>query len=54
MKGETRMHARAYNPDPSMEERCALYKWALDQLEAGVPERSLKPLGSTLSQIDRT
>jgi hypothetical protein len=38
MKGETWIHAKAYNPDPSIEERCAFYKWALDQLEAGVPE----------------
>ena len=39
MKGETWMHAKTpHNPDPSMEERCAFYKWALDQLEAGVPE----------------
>ena len=57
MKGETWMHTETpHNPDPSIEERCAFYKWALDQLEAGVPEleRLLKPLGSTLSQIDRT
>jgi len=26
------------DPDPSMEERCAFYKRAPDQLEAGVPE----------------
>jgi hypothetical protein len=39
MKGESWMHAKTpHNPDPSMEERCAFYKWALDQLEAGVAE----------------
>jgi hypothetical protein len=39
MKGETWMHAKTpHNPVPSMEERCAFYKWALDQLEAGLPE----------------
>jgi hypothetical protein len=38
MNGETWMHAKTpHNPDPSVEERCAFYKWALDQLEAGLP-----------------
>ena len=39
MNGENWMETETpHNPDPSMEERCAFYKWALDQLEAGVPE----------------
>jgi len=38
MKGETWMHTEtSHNPDPSIEERCAFYKWELDQLEAGLP-----------------
>jgi len=38
MNGENWMNTdRPHNPDPSMEERCAFYKWELDQLEAGLP-----------------
>ena len=56
MKGETWMHTETpHNPDPSIEERCAFYKWELDQLEAGLPGLKIaEATGSMLSQIDPT
>ena len=55
MKGETWMHAKTpQNPDPSMEERCAFYRWALDQLEAGLPVLDIAQAAGLRAESDLT